>query len=169
MIWNIKVWQTCKKIKNQEGGQHFFTPLYIYILLFVPVREIILFKLFFCCCFWHVKWAAAFLQLSCTGCGFAVRSDIIFELHHPSKPPSLQTLQTFQLNQWSRTSCFLTGKEVLSPISYMILIQWCQFDSWQNRHNITQLHTHRYRQVCTDRILRGTEKYTHLEKMPMIT
>ncbi len=24
MIWNIKVWQTCKKIKNQEGGQHFF-------------------------------------------------------------------------------------------------------------------------------------------------
>ncbi len=29
MIWNIKVWQTCKKIKNQEGGQHFFTPLYI--------------------------------------------------------------------------------------------------------------------------------------------
>ncbi len=29
MIWNIKVWQTCKKIKNQEGGQHFFTPLYM--------------------------------------------------------------------------------------------------------------------------------------------
>ncbi len=29
MIWNIKVWQTCKKIKNQEGGQHFFTPLYL--------------------------------------------------------------------------------------------------------------------------------------------
>ncbi len=28
MIWNIKVWQTCKEIKNQEGGQHFFTPLY---------------------------------------------------------------------------------------------------------------------------------------------
>ncbi len=29
MIWNIKVWQTCKKKKNQEGGQHFFTPLYL--------------------------------------------------------------------------------------------------------------------------------------------
>ncbi len=29
MIWNIKVWQTCKKIKNKEGGQHFFTPLYV--------------------------------------------------------------------------------------------------------------------------------------------
>ncbi len=28
MIWNIKVRQTCKKNKNQEGGQHFFTPLY---------------------------------------------------------------------------------------------------------------------------------------------
>ncbi len=26
---NIKVWQTCKKKKNQEGGQHFFTPLYM--------------------------------------------------------------------------------------------------------------------------------------------
>ncbi len=29
MIWNIKVWQTCKKIKNQDRGQHFFTPLYV--------------------------------------------------------------------------------------------------------------------------------------------
>ncbi len=35
MIWNIKVWQTCKKIKNQEGGQHFFTPLYICIVSIV--------------------------------------------------------------------------------------------------------------------------------------
>ncbi len=33
MIWNIKVWQTCKKIKNQEGGQHFFTPLYTMVCL----------------------------------------------------------------------------------------------------------------------------------------
>ncbi len=36
MIWNIKVWQTCKKKKkNQEGGQHFFTPLYIYIYIYI--------------------------------------------------------------------------------------------------------------------------------------
>uniref|UniRef100_A0A671K5X3 receptor protein-tyrosine kinase n=1 Tax=Sinocyclocheilus anshuiensis TaxID=1608454 RepID=A0A671K5X3_9TELE len=26
--------QTCKKIRNQEGGQHFFTPLYIYRLVY---------------------------------------------------------------------------------------------------------------------------------------
>ncbi len=40
MIWNFKVWQTCKTIKNQEGGQHFFTPLYIYIYSLGLLRHV---------------------------------------------------------------------------------------------------------------------------------
>ncbi len=33
MIWNIKVWQTCKKKKIRKGGQHFFTSLYVWLNL----------------------------------------------------------------------------------------------------------------------------------------
>ncbi len=36
LIWNIKVRQTCKKLKNQEGGQHTTVyPLEWFILFFI--------------------------------------------------------------------------------------------------------------------------------------
>lgn len=38
MFWNAEVWQTCKNVRNQEGGKHFFTPLFFSLILPKPQK-----------------------------------------------------------------------------------------------------------------------------------
>ncbi len=43
-VWwseTLKCGKHAKKIKNQEGGQHFFTPLYIYIYIYIYIIYIV--------------------------------------------------------------------------------------------------------------------------------